>query len=79
LFSTMYYLVNRLLDDLDNLTNSLNKIKEELVKVFKDFDNGLSKSEKYIKIMESNIFEFDEITSNQLNDFKNEIINLHEF
>ena len=75
----MYYLVNRLLDDLDNLTNSLNKIKEELVKVFKDFDNGLSKSEKYIKIMESNIFEFDEITSNQLNDFKNEIINLHEF
>lgn len=79
LFSTMYYLVNILLEGLENLTNSLKKIKEELVKEFEDFDNNLSKSEKYIKIMESNISEFDEITSKQLNDFKNEIINLHEF
>lgn len=79
LFSTMYYLVNILLEGLENLVNSLNKIKEELLKVFEDFDNNLSKSEKYIKIMESNISEFDEITSNQLNDFKNKIINLHEF
>ncbi|MDK0570820.1 hypothetical protein P6O23_07590 [Clostridium perfringens] len=79
LFSTMYYLVNILLEGLENLANSLNKIKEELLKVFENFDNNLSKSEKYIKIMESNISEFDEITSNQLNDFKNKIINLHEF
>lgn len=79
LFSTMYYLVNILLEGLENLADSLNKIKEELIKLFEDFDNNLSKSEKYIKIMESNIFEFDEITSNQLNDFKNKIINLHEF
>lgn len=79
LFSTMYYLVNILLEGLENLAYSLNKIKEELLKLFEDFDNNLSKSEKYIKIMESNISEFDEITSNQLNDFKNKIINLYEF
>lgn len=78
LFNRMYLLVNILLDNIDKLDNSLEETKEKMIEEFKSFEENLSKSEMYIKVMESDIFEFDDITSKYLNDFKNEVINLKE-
>lgn len=73
LFKEMYLTVNILLNNIDKLENELEITKENFINELKDFDNSLSKSNLYTNIMNSNIVEFDRVTSKYLNKFKDEI------
>lgn len=73
-FSSNYYKVDILLREYDKFTKDLVKEEKNFISELKKIPNNISESEKYLKVGNSRISNFDHITSQCLDNFNSKIL-----